>query len=55
MKKLTLVSVSANGRRVSLFVQAVFQNGKAVVSEKLLENMTRRLGVTERGATYSIS
>jgi len=55
MKKLTLVSVSANGRRFSLFVQAVFQNGKAVVSEKLIEKMLIRIGVIERGMTFSIS
>jgi hypothetical protein len=55
MKKLTLVSVYANGRRYSLFVQAVFQNGKAIVSEKLIEKMLFRIGVIERGMTYSIS
>jgi hypothetical protein len=55
MKKLTLVSVYANGRRLSLFVNALYENGKAVVSQNLIEKMLRKMGICERGMTFSIS
>lgn len=55
MKKLTLVSVYANGRRFSIFVNAVYENGKAMVSQALINAMLQRINVCERGMTYSVS
>lgn len=54
MSKLTLVSVSSRGQRVSVFVQGVQgSDGKTRVSSRDLSAMLRRLGVGD-GVTYSV-
>ena len=55
MKKLTLVSVSSNGIRFSLFVNALCENGKAIVSNETINEMLKQIGVCSRGQTYSVS
>ena len=52
--KLTLVSVSSNGRRVSCFAHLPVENGRAVMSSTLLAQLLTRIGGAQRGATYSL-
>lgn len=52
--KLTLVSVSSNGRQISCFVNLVCVNGRAVASQQLINNMLSEIGCTSRGQTYSV-
>lgn len=52
--KLTLVSVSFQGRQRSIFVHAPIIDGKATVSEGLINKMLESLSCYARGLTYSI-
>lgn len=52
--KLTLVSVSSNGRQISCFVNLAVVNGRAVASQQLINNMLSEIGCTNRGQTYSV-
>lgn len=53
-KKLTLVSISFSNRKLALFVNAPMINGKAIVSDQLINSMLDAIGCSERGLTYSI-
>lgn len=55
-KKLTLVSISHNGKTESRFVMAeINKNGKgANIPSTVLTNMLNTVGCVNRGATYSI-
>jgi hypothetical protein len=55
-KKLTLVSISYNGKTDSRFIMAeVNENGKgANIPSTILANMLNMVGCDNRGATYSI-
>lgn len=53
-KKLTLVSINFNNRKLALFVNAPIVNGKAIVSNQLINAMLDAIGCSERGLTYSI-
>lgn len=52
MDKLTLVSITVNGRRVSRFVMAKMENGKAVVSPQVFSDLCDDAGCV-RGQTYT--
>ena len=52
MKKV-FVSIRFNGRRYSYLVDAVFVNGRAVVSQEVIDVLLDDIGVP-RGGTYSI-
>ncbi len=54
-KKLTLVSISFSNRKLALFVNAPMINGKAIVSDQLINSMLDAIGCSQRGLTYSIS
>lgn len=51
--KLTLVSVVFSGIRVSRFVTARYENGRAVISEKTIQDMISSLNIP-RGSTLTI-
>jgi hypothetical protein len=51
--KLTLVSVTVNGRRVSEFVRAECTEGKARISATFIQEMAARAGAA-RGSTISL-
>jgi len=53
-KKLTLVSISANGMSLTLFTNVEYHNGKAVLSLDLLQEILNTLQV-KRGDAYYIN
>jgi hypothetical protein len=55
MNKLTMVSIVFHGIRKVMFVMLPYINGKAIVSQELINGALADLGCTERGMTYSIS
>ena len=54
MTKLTLVSVSAKGRKNRRFVRVSYVEGKAVVPQTIINEMLQEIGITERGVTYTV-
>lgn len=52
--KLTLVSLSSNGRKISCFAHLPDENGRAVMSPTLLAQLLRQIGCAQRGATYTM-
>jgi hypothetical protein len=53
--KLTLISVSYNGKQISQFVMLPVVNNRCVASQQLINRMLSKLGCTGRGYTYSVS
>jgi hypothetical protein len=58
MMKLTLVSVTARGRKLHKFVRCehvkVDGKEKAIVPQTVIDGMLTELGVRDRGETYSV-
>lgn len=52
--KLTLISVSSNGRQISRFVNLPCVNSRAVASQQLIDHMLSEIGCSGRGQTYSV-
>jgi hypothetical protein len=52
MKKLTLVSVRCNGKRLSVFLPAKVMGRKTVISETEYYKLLKQLDM-KRGQTYS--
>ena len=52
--KLTLITVSSNGKQISRFVNLACVNGKAVASQHLIDHMLSEIGCSGRGKTFSV-
>ena len=52
--KLTMVSVSFNGKRRTEFIRLPQVDGKPVLSRNRLEQILKRVGCTQRGQIYTI-
>ncbi len=52
--KLTMVSITVDGRRKTWFIKLPYINGKAVMSESTLNKLLREIGCYSRGHTFSI-
>lgn len=52
--KLTLITVTGNGKQISRFVNLACVNGKAVASQHLIDHMLREIGCTGQGQTFSV-
>lgn len=53
--KLTLISVTYRGHRVSAFINVPYQNGKAIVAPEVYDQLAQRAGAMAHGATYTLS
>lgn len=53
MKKLTLVTLTGNGRRITVFAMLPYYNGKAVLKGRDWARLCRALGATN-GQTISV-
>lgn len=55
-KKLTMVSITARGRRVTKFIRCEMVNGKAILPREEAERILEKdLGIKGPGVTYSVS
>ena len=52
--KLTLVSVYAQGRKTYTFVHLPVKAGKTIAPPALINKLLAKLGVYQRGVTYTI-
>ena len=53
MNKKVFVSIGYNSRKYIYLVDALFVNGRAVVSQTVIDGLLNKIGV-RRGDTYSI-
>jgi hypothetical protein len=54
MRKLTLVSISCQGKKFSCFLRCVYENEKAVLTPNQLKYLQNKVGATQRGVTFTI-
>jgi hypothetical protein len=52
--KLTLVSISVHGKKLSLFVNLPVTDGKVHCSMDIINGMLILMGCSSQGATYTI-
>jgi hypothetical protein len=54
MRKLTLVSISSNGKKFTCFLRCVYENDKAILTLNQLKYLQNKVGATDRGVTFTM-